>query len=159
MKKQIQDTIEVQLKVITDRELSDDAKEAEVHRYLKHIGCGNIEVHLMGGMGMVVGFSVEGMELSDVMSYSDYMLTCKVREADECNCDDYKCGKALPTLQEVREVLQATLELDMEIFSTSVEAGMNIEKIMEDAVGKHAKAEEFLELAKPLIALKKAMSK
>ena len=159
MKKQIQDTIEVQLKVITDRELSDDAKEAEVHRYLKHIGCGNIEVHLMGGMGMAVGFSIDGMELSDVMSYSDYMLTCKVREADECNCDDVKCGKALPTLEEVREVLQATLELDMEIFAVSVDAGMNIKKVLEDVVAKHAKAEEFLELTKPLIALKKAMSK
>ena len=159
MKKQIQDTIEVQLKVITEREISDDAKEEAVINYLKHIGCGNIELHHIGNMGMVVGFSVEGMELSDVMSYSDYMLTCKVREADECNCDDYKCGKALPTLQDVREVLQATLELDMEIFTVSVEAGMDIEKVMEDVVDKHKKAEEFMELTKPLIALKKAMSK
>jgi len=159
MSKQIKDAIEVQVKVITQRELSNDSTEAEIHRYLEAIGCGDIQIHRMGGMGMAVGFSIDGMELHNVMSYSDYMLACKVREADECNCTEDMCGKALPTLQEVREVLQATLELDMEIFSTSVEAGMDIEKVMEDVVGKHAKAEEFLELTKPLIALKKAMSK
>jgi len=157
MKKQIQDTIEVQLKVITDRELSDDAKEAEVHRYLKHIGCTEVEMHSIGSIGLAVGFSVDGMELHNVMSYSDYMLACKVKE--ECNCTDDVCGKALPTLEDVREVLQATLELDMEIFTLSVDAGMPMEKLMEDVVGKHKKAEEFLELTKPLIALKKAMSK
>ena len=157
MKKQIQDTIEVQLKVITDRELSNDSTEAEIHRYLEAIGCGDIQIHRMGEVGLAVGFSVGGMELHNVMSYSDYMLACKVKE--ECNCTDDVCGKALPTLEEVREVLQATLEVEMEIFTTSVDVGMDIEKVMEDVVAKHAKAEEFLELTQPLLALKKAMSK
>ena len=151
MQKQIQDAIEVQMKVITQREISNDAKEAEVYRYLKHIGCTEVEMHNIGSIGLAVGFSVDGMELHNVMSYSDYMLACKVKE--EC------VSKALPTLQDVRDVLQATLELDMEIFAVSVDAGMPIEKLMEDVVGKHKNAEEFLELTKPLIALKKAMSK
>ena len=161
MKKQIQDAIEVQMEIITEREISNDAKEEAVSNYLKHIGCKNVEMHNIGSIGMAVGFSVDDMELSDVVKYNEYILNMEQfnnREPkDGCDCDA-KC-KALPTLQDIRELLQATLELDMEIFTTSVEAGMPIEKLMEDVVAKQKKSEDFLELTKPLIALKKAMSK
>lgn len=150
-KQNIEDAIKSQLAKISEQELSSEDCEKEIRGYLMFIGCTETQVSFMGGMGLAVGFSVDGMELHNVMSYSDYMLACKVKE--EC------VSKALPTLQDVRDVLQSTLELYMEIFSISADACMPIEKIMEDVVAKHAKAEEFLALTKPLIALKKAMSK